>query len=403
MMECYLDNSATTRVDKEVAALINKIMLEDYGNPSSLHSKGFEAEKYIREAKKTFADLLRCKESEIYFTSGGTESDNLALTGTFMANMRRGDHIITTRIEHPAVAQTAAFLETVGARVDYLDVDSRGHIDPAQLESLLDDKTILVSVMHVNNEIGALEPVKEIGELIHDRQPECLFHVDDIQGFGKVRLIPKECHVDMLSVSSHKIHGPKGVGALYIRKGVSLMPFMLGGGQEKGMRSGTENVPGIAGMAKAAEILYDRLDEDVAQLYACKKHFIEGVSKIEGVQVNGLPMNGQAGGQTGGSACGACIEQTAPHVVSVSFAGVRSEVLLHTLEDAGIYVSAGSACSAHKPQPSATLKAMGVDASLLTSTIRFSFSVFTTMEELDYTLQILYDKIPVLRRYTRRA
>ncbi len=402
-MEVYLDNSATTRVFLDVAELVKKLMCEEYGNPSSLHRKGVQAENYLRDAKQTFAKILKCNEKEIFFTSGGTESDNLALIGCAMANRRRGQHLITTQIEHPAILQTMKYLEEQGFRVTYLPVDRSGRIRLEDLQKAMTGDTILVSIMHTNNEVGSVQPIAEAGTLIKRMNPNTLFHVDAVQGFGKARIYPKKMNIDLLSASGHKIHGPKGVGLLYVSERAKIKAINYGGGQQSGLRSGTENVPGIAGMAKAAEILYDRLDEDVAQLYACKKHFIEGVSKIEGVQVNGLPMNGQAGGQPGGSACGACIEQTAPHVVSVSFAGVRSEVLLHTLEDAGIYVSAGSACSAHKPQPSATLKAMGVDPSLLTSTIRFSFSVFTTMEELDYTLQILYDKIPVLRRYTRRA
>ena len=395
-MEVYLDNSATTKAFLDVAELVKRLMCEEYGNPSSLHRKGVQAENDIRDAKQTFAKILKCNEKEIFFTSGGTESDNLALIGAAMANRRRGMHLITTQIEHPAILQTMKYLEEQGFRVTYLPVDRSGRIRLEDLQAVMTNETILVSIMHTNNEVGSVQPIAEAGALIKRMNPNTLFHVDAVQGFGKARIYPKKMNIDLLSASGHKIHGPKGVGLLYVNERVKIKAINYGGGQQSGLRSGTENVPGIAGMAKAAQMLYDHLDEDLAQLYACKKHFIEGVSKIEGVQVNGLPMNRQAG-QNG------CIEQTAPHVVSVSFAGVRSEVLLHTLEDAGIYVSAGSACSAHKPQPSATLKAMGVDASLLTSTIRFSFSVFTTMEELDYTLQILYDKIPVLRRYTRRA
>ncbi|MBR1852794.1 MAG: cysteine desulfurase [Lachnospiraceae bacterium] len=409
-MEVYLDNSATTRVFLDVAELVKKLMCEDYGNPSSLHRKGVQAENYIRDAKQTFAKILKCNEKEIFFTSGGTESDNLALIGCAMANRRQGQHLITTQIEHPAVLQTMKYLEEQGFRVTYLPVDRSGRIRLEDLQAAMTKDTILVSIMHTNNEVGSVQPIAEAGALIKRMNPNTLFHVDAVQGFGKARIYPKKMNIDLLSASGHKIHGPKGVGLLYVGERVKIKAVNYGGGQQSGLRSGTENVPGIAGMAKAAEILYDQLDQDMAHLYACKKYFIEGVSKLEGVQVNGLPMNvqggpgdGQVSGQIGGSTCGGCIEQTAPHVVSVSFAGVRSEVLLHTLEDAGIYVSAGSACSAHKPQPSATLKAMGVAPSLLTSTIRFSFSVFTTMEELDYTLQILYDKIPVLRRYTRRA
>lgn len=389
-METYLDNSATTRVFPEVAELMTKIMCEDYGNPSSLHMKGVQAENYLRSAKETLARILKVKESELLFTSGGTESDNLALVGCAMANRRRGNHLITTQIEHPAVLQTMNYLESQGFRITYLPVDSNGHVRLEDLQRAMTADTVLVSVMYINNEMGAVQPIAEIGALIKRMNPCTLFHVDAVQGFGKVKILPKKMGIDLLSVSSHKIHGPKGVGFLYINEKVKIQPIIFGGGQQQNLRSGTENVPGVVGMAKAAELLYQNFDKDIAHLYACKRRFLEGIYKMEDIHVNGLVSGDEYG------------EQSAPHIVSVSFRGVRSEVLLHTLEDAGIYVSAGSACSAHKPQPSATLKAMGTEKALLESTIRFSFSVFTTFEEIDYTLQVLCDKIPMLRRYTRR-
>lgn len=389
-MEVYLDNSATTRVFPEVAELMTKIMCEDYGNPSSLHMKGVQAEQYLRYAKETLARILKVNEKEIIFTSGGTESDNLALIGAATANNRRGNHLITTQIEHPAILQTMRHLEEQGYRVTYLPVDDCGQIHLEDLHRAMTPHTILVSIMHTNNEIGSLQPIAEAGALIKRMNPATLFHVDAVQGFGKAKIYPKRMNIDMLSVSGHKIHGPKGVGFLYVGDKVKLHPIVFGGGQQQSLRSGTENVPGIVGLAKAAELLYENVDEDIDRLYQCKRHFIEGVSKMEGVTVNGL-LPGEPYGQG-----------TAPHVVSVSFRGVRSEVLLHALEEQGIYVSAGSACSARKPQPSATLRAIGVEKALLESTIRFSFSVFTTIEEIDYTLQVMYDKIPMLRMYTRR-
>ena len=389
-MEVYLDNSATTRTFPEVAELMTKIMCEDYGNPSSLHMKGVQAEQYLRYAKETLARILKVAEREILFTSGGTESDNLALIGCARANARRGNHLITTRIEHPAILQTMHYLEENGYRVTYLPVDSNGQIRLEDLHRAMTPETILVSIMHTNNEIGALQPIAEAGALIKRRNPNTLFHVDAVQGFGKAKIYPKKMNIDLLSVSGHKIHGPKGVGFLYVGDRVKIQPILFGGGQQQNLRSGTENVPAVAGLAKAAEILYGYFEEDIDRLYQCKKYFIEGISKIDNVVINGLLPDAPFG------------EGTAPHIVSVSFAGVRSEVLLHALEEEGIYVSAGSACSAHKPQPSATLKAIGVEKSLLESTIRFSFSVYTTFEELDYTLQVLYDKIPMLRRYSRR-
>lgn len=384
-MEVYLDNSATTRCFDEVAGLMTKIMCEDYGNPSSLHRKGVQAEQYIRYAQETIAKNLKVNEKEIFFTSGGTESDNLAIRGCAYANCRLGRHLITTQIEHPAILQTMKHLEEDGFRVTYLPVDEKGCIRLEDLQRAVTGETILVSIMHTNNEIGSLQPVAEAGALIKRMNPRILFHVDAVQGFGKFRIYPKKMHIDLLSVSGHKIHGSKGVGFLYVDEKVKIRPVVFGGGQQGGLRSGTENVPAIAGMAKAVEMIYGNLDCETERLYGLKEAFVSGVLQIPGVTVNGHA------GRDG-----------APHVVSVSIRDVRSEVMLHALEDKGIYVSAGSACSARKPQPSATLQAIGIDKSLLGSTIRFSFSTFTTMEEINYTLQVMCDIIPVLRRYTRK-
>ena len=384
MMEVYLDNSATTRCLPSVAALMTKIMCEDYGNPSSMHRKGVESEQYIRHAKEIIARTLKVQEKEILFTSGGTESDNIALIGTAFANFRSGNHIITTKIEHPAILQTCAYLETQGFEVTYLPVDSNGIICLADLEKAMTNQTILVSIMHTNNEIGSVQPIAEAGALIKRINSNTVFHVDAVQGFGKFRIYPKKMNVDLLSVSAHKIHGPKGVGFLYMNEKVKVKPILYGGGQQKGMRSGTENVPGAAGMALAIEEIYKDFEEKTEYLYAIKDRFIKGLEGLEGVKVNGL---------TG--------RDSAPHVVSVSIAGIRSEVMLHALEDRGVYVSAGSACASNKPATSATLKAIGVEKQYLDSTLRFSFSVLTTEEEIDYTLQQMYDMIPMLRRYTR--
>jgi len=383
-MEVYLDNSATTKSFEEVAELMTKIMCRDYGNPSSLHNKGMEAEHYVRQAKEIIAKNLKVNEKEIFFTSGGTEADNIALIGSAMANYRAGRHMITTRIEHPAVLQTMRYLEEQGFKVTYLPVDKNGLIRLEELQNAVTRETILVSIMHTNNEIGALQPVSEVGNLIKKMNPNTIFHVDAVQGFGKFRIHPKRMNIDLLSVSGHKIHGPKGVGFLYMNEKIKIKPIIYGGGQQQGMRSGTENVPGIAGIARAVEKIYDNLDKDVERLYEIKEYFISGVEKIEGTRINGLRGR-----------------ESAPHIVSVSIRGVRSEVMLHALEEKGIYVSAGSACAARKPQTSETLKAIGVEKDLLNSTIRFSFSIFTTMEEIDYTLQTMYDMIPMLRRYAR--
>lgn len=385
MMEVYLDNSATTKCLPEVAALMTRIMCDEYGNPSSLHKKGGESEKYVRYAKEVIAKCMKVQEKEILFTSGGTESDNIALIGGAYANYRAGRHIITTRIEHPAVLQTCAYLEEQGFAVTYLPVNAKGVVSLADLERAMTKNTILVSIMHTNNEVGAVQPIEQAGELIKRMNPNTLFHVDAVQGFGKCRIYPKRMHVDLLSVSAHKIHGPKGVGFLYINEKAKVRPIIFGGGQQKGMRSGTENVPGIAGMAKAIEEIFTDFDEKMEYLYSIKERFVKGVSALEGIRLNG-PV-----GRDG-----------APHVVSVSIQGVRSEVMLHALEDKGIYVSAGSACSSNKPSVSATLKAIGVEKQYLDATLRFSFSLYTTEAEIDYTVKCLSELLPVLRRYTRK-
>ena len=386
-MECYLDNSATTRCLDSAAALMAGILCTDYGNPSSLHHKGVQAEEYVRHAREVIAKTLKVTPKEIFFTSGGTESDNLALRGAAYANARQGKHLITTSIEHPAILNTMQYLEQQGFEVTYLPVDENGKIRLSDLEAAIRPDTILVSIMHTNNEIGALEPIAEAGELIKRVNPNTLFHVDAVQGYGKAKILPKRKKIDMLSVSGHKIHGPKGIGFLYVGDRVKIRPIVFGGGQERGLRSGTENVPAIAGMGKAAEEMYQNLDTDLDRMYALKQRLADGISMMENVRINGL-----------------CGRDSAPHVLSVSFAGVRSEVLLHALEEREIYVSAGSACASNHPDTagSATLRAIGLPKELLNSTIRFSLSVFTTEEEIDYTVQVLHELVPMLRRFTRR-
>ena len=382
-MECYLDNSATTKVAEEVAALMLKVMTEDYGNPSSMHKKGIDAEKYLREAKETFARILKCSEKEIFFTSGGTESDNTAIIGSAMANKRRGMHLITTRIEHPAVLEAYQFLASQGYEVTYLEVNANGIVEEETLRKALRPDTIFVSIMYVNNEIGSVMPIERLGKIIKDYDPQIIFHVDAVQAFGKFRICPYKEHIDLLSISSHKIHGPKGCGVLFVKDKTKLRPITFGGGQQKGMRSGTENVPGIAGMALAARRLYAEFDADIKRLYELKEYFVSELLKLDGTVIHGL---------TG--------RDSAPHVVSVGFKGItKSEVLLHALEDKGIYVSSGSACASNHPALSGTLQAIGVEKELLVSTLRFSFSVETTREELDYTLEALKELLPVLRKY----
>ena len=383
-MEAYFDNSATTRCYPEVAQIVVKTMTEDFGNPSSMHLKGVEAEKYVREAAQTLAKILKVNEKEIIFTSGGTESNNLALFGGADANKRSGNHIITTSVEHAAVGQPAERLEQMGYEVTIVPVDHRGVVQLEALEKALRPDTILVSTMYVNNEVGAVMPVEEIAKLVHEKSPKALYHVDAIQAFGKYRIYPKKAGIDMLSVSSHKIHGPKGVGFLYINEKARIQPQILGGGQQAGMRSGTDNVPGIAGLGVAAKMVYTDFDKKIEHMYQLKERLAEGFLKLPDVRLNGME-----------------IREGAPQILSASFLGVRSEVLLHTLEEKGIYVSAGSACSSHKRKAAGTLSAMGMEAAQRESTLRFSFSEENTFEEVDYALEVIGQVLPMLRRYSR--
>ena len=383
-MEIYLDNSATTAVHPDVVKLMSKIMLEDYGNPSSKHNKGVQAERYLNEAGETLASILKCDKKELLYTSGGTESDNMAFIGTALANKRRGNHIITTMIEHPAILETTVFLEKNGFEITYLPVDATGRVSLEALKEALRPETILVSIMYANNEVSIDEPIAEAASMVKEYNPEIIFHTDAVQAFGKYRIIPKRENIDLMSVSAHKLHGPKGVGFLYIKDKTRINPIIFGGGQQKGMRSGTENVPGIAGMALAAKLCYENFDEKIERLYELKEYFTDKVLEIPGTVFNG--RRGHEG---------------TPHVISISFENVRSEVLLHALEDKGIYVSSGSACSSNKPALSGTLKAIGVKNNLLDSTIRFSLCTENTKEELDEVITALNELVPMLRRYTR--
>lgn len=384
-MEVYLDNSATTRCYKEVGELVYKVMCQDYGNPSSMHRKGVDAEHYIKDAKETLAKILKVQAKEIYFTSGGTESDNLALIGTARANKRRGNHLITSSIEHPAILNTMRYLEAEeGFRVTYLPVDSQGKIKLEALKEALCEETILVSVMYVNNEVGSVQPIEEAVNIVKTYHPDILFHSDAVQGFGKYKIYPKRQKIDLLTGSGHKIHGPKGTGFLYVSEKVKIKPIVFGGEQQKNVRSGTENIPGIAGLGLAAKMIYQDLEMKTALMRELKSYFIEGISRIENTTVHGLTD-----------------ENSAPHIISVGFAGIRSEVLLHTLEDKGVYVSSGSACASNHPAISGVLKGIGAGKEYLDATIRFSMSEFTTKEEIDYTLDVLYQCVPMLRKYTR--
>ena len=383
-MQAYLDNSATTVCEPGVVEKVVHMMSIAYGNPSAMHNKGVEAENYIKEAKEIIAKTMKVQEKELLFTSGGTESNNLAIMGCAAANHRMGKHLITTKIEHPSVGNVMKHMEEEGYEVTYLPVDENGIVKLDKLKEALRPDTMLVSVMHVNNEIGAVQPIEEIAKIVKENNKATLFHVDAIQGYGKYRIFPKKMGIDLLSVSGHKIHGPKGVGFLYCDSKVKIKPILFGGGQQRDLRSGTENVPGIVGIAEAAKEIYTDFEAKIDGLYDVKAYFVEKILQLEGTKINGLVGR-----------------ESAPHVVSVSFPGVRSEVLLHSLEDREVYASAGSACASNKPAISATLKAINAPKEHLDSTLRFSFSVHTTKEEIDYCIEVLAGLLPMLRRYAR--
>ncbi len=385
-MEAYLDNSATTRVFDEVANLAIKVMTEEYGNASSVHHMGTLSANRVIEAKESIARTLKVDPQEILFTSGGTESDNLALIGVARANKWRGKHIITTEIEHPAILETVAYLEKEGFEITKLSVDDKGIISLDELRAAIRPDTILVSIMFVNNEIGAVEPIEEAGKLIKALNPDTVFHVDAVQAYSKVLIRPRSMNIDLLSVSGHKIHGPKGIGFLYIKKGTKIVPICYGGGQQKGMRSGTENVPGIAGLGLAAKMCHENFEEHIEKLYELKKYLIDSLNeRLSDIKINGPEC-----------------EKGAPHIVSVSIKGLRAETVLNMLSEKHIYVSAGSACTSNNPHVSGTLRAIGLDNSLLESTIRISMSLLTTKEEIDYLLDTLCSQVETMRKFYRR-
>ena len=377
----YLDNSATTRTDPEVIRVMADVMEKVYGNPSSLHGIGDKAHRLIGEAREAVARTLGVQPREIVFTSGGTESNNLAIKGVAERFRNRGRHLITTEVEHPSVYQAFRQLEERGWRVTYLPVDRLGRVSEEDVEKALTEDTVLVSVMHVNNEVGTIQPVEAIGRVLRSR-PKVIFHVDAVQAFGKVELDPVRWGVDLLSISGHKFHGPKGVGALYIREGLRLTPLLAGGGQEGGLRSGTENVPGIAGLAKAA-ILAQQRRETVRQWQRWKEELIQAVtSRLEGVVVNGDTTT----------------EGGAPHILSLSFPGLKSEVIVHALEQEKVFVSSKSACSSKKETPSRVLTAMGLDDRTAIGSIRISMGYDTVESDIRQCAQALIRVIPELQR-----
>ena len=384
-MNAYFDNSASTKVSEKTIDIMLKTMREDYANSGAKHIKGVDAEKYVKDAAETIAKTLKVKKSEIIFTSGGTESNNMALLGTAMAKKRLGKHIIISGIEHPAVYIPATFLAEEGFELTVLPVDKTGRVDLEVLKESIREDTILVSIMYVNNEIGAVEPVDEISKIIKSKNVNTIFHVDAIQAYTKFRINPKTQGIDMLSASGHKFHGPKGVGFLYIDSNVKINPIIFGGGHQRGMRSGTLNTTGIAGMGVAVKEAYDEFDNRIEKIKSLKNFIMDELEKIDGAVLN-----------TGRG------DNFAPQIISVSFEDIRAEVLLHALEDRGIYVSSGSACSSNHPGISGTLKAVGIREDSLDATIRISLSELNNIEEAKYLIDNLKELLPLLRKFVRK-
>ena len=368
-MNVYFDNSATTKPYDEVIEAVSKGMKEYFGNPSSLHKIGMNCEKRLNEAREYFASTIKCNKEEIYFTSGGSEGNNLILKGL----LKPGHHFITTAFEHHSIISTCKQLEEKGVKVTYLDVDSEGRISLEDLEEAITKDTVLVSIMQVNNEIGVIQDIEAIGKLIKERSSRAKFHVDAVQGYGKLPIDVNKSNVDFLTVASHKIHGPKGVGFIYIKKGIILNSLISGGSQEKGIRAGTENLPGIIGFEKAAQMTFEEMESRYDKVLELKKYFVERLNEIKDIRVNGE------------------IDGFSPYILNVSFLGVRAEVLLHLLEEQNIYVATGSACTSKSSAAhgSYVIKSLGLSNKEVESAIRFSFSYENTKEEVDYTIDVL--------------
>jgi cysteine desulfurase len=380
----YLDYAATTPLDPRVLEAMLPYMTERFGNPNSIHSFGREARLAIDEAREKIAQLLNCQPSEIVFTSGGTESDNLALRGVAEAYRQKGNHIITTAIEHHAVLRTCKALEDMGFSVTYLPVDEHGLVSPEQVAEAVNERTILVSVMHANNEIGTIEPVAEIVKAVKEKRPDILVHTDAVQTVGHISVDIQELGVDLLSFSAHKFYGPKGVGGLFIRKGVRLVPQLTGGGQGRNRRSGTENVAGIVGMAKALEIAIAEMSNELPRLQSLRDELIAGVlNRIPDSRLNGHPT------------------QRLPHNANFSFRGIDSETLLLQLDMHGIAASSGSACSSGSLEPSHVLLALGLDYELAISSLRLTLGRFTSHEHILRVLDLLPNIVERLRALSR--
>lgn len=378
-MQVYFDNSATTKPLEEVRDEVYNAMEEYWGNPSSLHKIGIKMQRKIEELKESISKKINSSKEEIVFTSGGSEGNNMVIKGLLGEN----SHIITTAFEHSSVLNTCRELEKEGVNVTYLKVDNNGFINLKELENSINKNTILISIMQVNNEVGSIQKIKEIGKLIKEKSKRAKFHVDGVQGFGKFYIDVKECNIDFYSVSAHKFHGPKGVGFMYIRKGLNLKSLIMGGAQQGGVRAGTENTPGYMGMVRAMNIAYENLEDSYEYVKNIKEYFIEKLSKMENVVINTPNSN-----------------EYSPYILNVSFLGTKSEVLLHMLEESNIFVSTGSACSSKTAisKGSYVLNSMGLDSKCIQGAIRFSFSRYNTLEEVDYTIAALKKSLKFLRR-----
>jgi len=385
-MQVYLDNAATTKPADTVVDIMLKALKDMYGNPSSLHSKGLEVEREIKRIRKLLARALGCSEKEVIFTSGGTEANNFAIRGIIKANKRQGNHIITSKIEHKSILNLYEELGREGYKTTYLDVDDRGFISLEQLEAAITKDTILVSIMHVNNEVGSIQPIREISPIVRKCNPKTQIHVDGIQSFGKIKYFVKDLKIDSLSISGHKFNGPKGIGALYVNRDTKIAPLLIGGGQEGNLRGGTENVPGIFGLGEATKLLIENQDRYIEDIYDLKKHLINSLHR----ELEDIHIISELG------------DDYAPHIINVSLLGVRSEIMLHSLATDGIYVASGSACSSRQKGYSHVLQAMGLEEEYIDSAIRISLNHSNTKEEIDYAVAKIKEHLTNLRKIIRR-
>ena len=379
MRKVYLDNAATTRVKAEVIEEMNKYYGELYGNPSSIYNFGQLAKKSVESSREKVARLINSKSDEIYFTGGGSEADNWAVKGIISANEKKGNHIITTKIEHHAILHTCEYLEKKGVEVTYLDVDEDGLIDLNQLENSIKDNTLLITIMFANNEIGSIQPIKEIGDIA--KKHDIYFHTDAVQAVGNVKIDVKEMNIDLLSLSAHKIHGPKGVGALYIKKGTKIHNLIHGGAQEKKLRAGTENVPGINGLGKAADIAYHNFDKKNKKLISLRDKLIDKIEK----EIPDARLNGHR-------------TKRLPGNVNFSFKYIEGESLLLYLDMEGISASSGSACTSGSLDPSHVLMSIGLPHEIAHGSLRLSLSEYNTVEDVDYTVEKLITVVKRLRQ-----